>query len=239
MNNQFHLAPITSNPQRILDLGTGSGIWAIDMADRYPSAGVIGTDTAPVQPFFVPPNVQFEIADVEEDWLWRKDSFDFIHARELIMAIHDWPRLIQQALEHLRPGGYLQLAGSVPMISSDDDTLPADSAYVELSRIYFEMGERIGASGNEPLRWKEYLEAAGFTDVVERVLKVPTNPWPKDPRLKQIGALELTHFRDGIRNIFARGFTQILGGDSAYLEVLMAHARKEVGNRKMHTYVPL
>jgi methylase of polypeptide subunit release factors len=28
---QLHLAPIGENPQRILDIGTGTGIWAIEM----------------------------------------------------------------------------------------------------------------------------------------------------------------------------------------------------------------
>jgi methylase of polypeptide subunit release factors len=43
LNGELHLAPL-KNPQRILDVGTGTGIWAIDMADKYPSAEVIGTD---------------------------------------------------------------------------------------------------------------------------------------------------------------------------------------------------
>lgn len=34
----------------MLDLGTGTGIWAIDFADEYPSANVIGTDLSPIQP---------------------------------------------------------------------------------------------------------------------------------------------------------------------------------------------
>ena len=30
---ELHLAPISKNPQRVLDLGTGTGIWAMDFAE--------------------------------------------------------------------------------------------------------------------------------------------------------------------------------------------------------------
>jgi SAM-dependent methyltransferase len=239
MGNRLHLAPIKSDPHKILDLGTGSGIWAIDMAEKYPSAVVVGVDTAAVQPEMVPQNLQFEIDDVENEWIYGHNSFDFIHARELVLSIRDWPRLISQSYDHLKPGGYLQLAGSVPSFKSDDGTLPLDSAYVQIGDIYFQMGDRIGVSGKDPLKWKDQLIDAGFEDVVERVFKIPTNPWPKDERLKKIGAFELCHFRDGISNIFARGYTQILGGDPAFFQVLMAQARNEVMDRRMHSYLLL
>lgn len=155
------------------------------------------------------------------------------------MAIRDWPRLIDQAFNHLRPGGYLQLSGSVPDFRSDDGTLPADSAYIEMGQIYFDMSERVNLSGWEPTRWKEHLEKAGFEDVHERLLKIPTNPWPKDATLKKIGLFELHHFRETIGNVFARGYEQILGGDPTYFQVLLARARKEVSNPNMHSWVPL
>ncbi|KAH6900569.1 S-adenosyl-L-methionine-dependent methyltransferase [Thelonectria olida] len=238
MDDQLHLAPIVEFPQKILDLGTGSGIWAIDMADQHPSARVIGVDTSPTQPTVIPPNLTFEVDDVEDDWLWGESSFDFIHGRELIMAIRDWPRLIRQSFTHLKPGGYLQLAGSVPDFRSDDDTLPQDSAYMELGRIYLQMSETVKLSGWEPTRWKKHLEDAGYEDVTERILKIPTNPWPRDPNLKKIGAFELHHFRETIANVFARGYEQILGGDPAYFQVLLARARKEVLNPNIHSWVP-
>ncbi|KAK3682770.1 S-adenosyl-L-methionine-dependent methyltransferase [Podospora appendiculata] len=238
LEGKLFLAPIVAKPQNILDLGTGSGIWAIDIADAYPSAAVIGVDLAPVQPSIVPPNLTFEIDDIEKDWLWGEDQFDLIHGRELIMAIRDWPRLVRQAYTCLKPGGYIQLSGSLPDFQADDGTLPPDAAYLEMSRIYFDMSARIGASGREVQHWKRYLEDAGYVDVVQHVVKIPTNPWPKDSRLKKIGAFELAHFRDGIANVFARGYEDILGGDPVYFQVLLARARQEVMNRGMHSWVP-
>jgi tRNA G46 methylase TrmB len=45
------LAPRSDgNRPVILDVGTGSGIWAIEMAEKYPHATVFGLDLAPVNP---------------------------------------------------------------------------------------------------------------------------------------------------------------------------------------------
>ena len=68
MKGRLHQAPIGDNPQKILDLGTGTGIWAFDMAYAYPRAEILGIDLSPIQPGWVPPNCKFEVDDMELDW---------------------------------------------------------------------------------------------------------------------------------------------------------------------------
>jgi methylase of polypeptide subunit release factors len=42
-SNRNYFAPLV-NPKRILDIGTGTGQWAIEMADEFPEAEVQATD---------------------------------------------------------------------------------------------------------------------------------------------------------------------------------------------------
>ena len=46
----------------------------------------------------VPPNVRFEIDDVEAEWTYHQ-QFDYIHCRFMGNAIKDWPRLVRQCFE--------------------------------------------------------------------------------------------------------------------------------------------
>ena len=50
LGNKLFLAPIVEKPSSILDIGTGTGIWAIEMGDDYPDTDIIGTDLSPTQP---------------------------------------------------------------------------------------------------------------------------------------------------------------------------------------------
>lgn len=178
LGGRLHLAPIDDNPQSILDLGTGSGIWSIDMADKYASATVTGVDIAATMPEWVPPNVQFEIEDVEENWLFAKESFDFIFGRELLMAIRDWPRLIKQAYDHLKPGGYLELQMTFPKTFCEDGSLDlSTSAYAESARLLFECGRQMNVPWEASLEWKEQFRSAGFEGVTETILPIPIGRW--------------------------------------------------------------
>jgi trans-aconitate methyltransferase len=186
LGGKLHHAPVVA-PQRILDLGTGTGIWAIDIADLYPSASVIGTDLSPVQPTYVPPNLQFEIDDFEQDWAFQRDSFDLIHWRLLLASVSDYPKLFRQAFEHTKPGGYLEIHDIDPGQYCDDGSLTQDSSSVRWAQLFYEGCEKAGRPILPIESYKLMMERAGFVDIKEQILKRPSNMWPKNKMLKHIG----------------------------------------------------
>jgi SAM-dependent methyltransferase len=57
--HQLYRAPLDPNTlHRALDIGTGTGVWAIDFADAHPGCEVVGTDISPIQPDWVPENLK-------------------------------------------------------------------------------------------------------------------------------------------------------------------------------------
>lgn len=233
----LHQAPVLPGVQSILDLGTGTGIWAIDMADAYPSASVVGVDLAPIQPTWIPPNCQFEVDDIEDDWQRAEESCDFIHCRELVFAIRNWDRLLEQSHTHLKPGGWIELGCTVTQSQSDDGSLQLAPALIEVKRLLLDISERMGSSVLAPFQWKRQLDDLGFLNVTEIVRKIPLGPWPKDRVLKEIGALEMANVRVAMEAMLLRGFTGLLGRTREELQVLNATTKKQMMNPNMHSYV--
>jgi trans-aconitate methyltransferase len=101
-DGKLYLAPIW-NPHSVLDIGAGSGIWCIDFADIHPSAEILGVDLSANMPTYVPPNVRFEVDDLEDGWTF-SFPFDYIHSRYMAGSIKDWPRLMNQCFESVHFG---------------------------------------------------------------------------------------------------------------------------------------
>ena len=119
LGDQLYEAPV-KNPAKVLDVGTGTGIWAIDMAATFPEAEVIGFDISPTQPSWVPPNCKFYIDDAQLEWTFGESSFDLVHIRALYGSISDWTELYRQAFRALHPGGYLEnLEFTITLLSDE------------------------------------------------------------------------------------------------------------------------
>jgi hypothetical protein len=88
---KFYHSPL-EKPRYVLDIGTGTGEWAVDMGDLYPNAEIIGVDLSPIQTAWVPLNVRFEIANVELTWTWPDDYFSLIYSSLMVLGSIRDPR---------------------------------------------------------------------------------------------------------------------------------------------------
>jgi len=210
LDGRLFLAPIRSDPQRVLDLGTGTGIWAIDFADQFPSASVIATDLSPIQPIEVPPNLEFQIDDFCEPWTFTKESFDFIHARSIYGCVSDYSTLYSEVLKHLKPGGWFEQAEISVVPRSEDDSLKGTSLEM-WGPLALEGGDKFGKSFRIAEDTKKLMETAGFHNVTYRTFKWPIGPWPKDPKLKEIGAYNRLGWEDGMEGWAMFLFTKYHG----------------------------
>lgn len=182
------------------------------MADQYPSATVTGTDLSPIQPEWVPPNCHFEIDDVSMEWTFPPDHFDFIHIRELFGCIPDWDYFFQQAFNHTKPGGYIEIVEHSVYPTSDDGSMGKDHFYHTWGKTVIEMGERFGKSFTIWEESAERMRRAGFMDVVVVDYKWPMNGWPThDPKARNIGRWNQLRLMDGVEGFMLRLLTQVGG----------------------------
>ncbi|KNG87492.1 UMTA methyltransferase family protein [Aspergillus nomiae NRRL 13137] len=238
LERKLHLAPLDESPKRVLDLGTGTGLWAIDFADEHENAQVIGNDLSPIQPKWVPPNCQFEIDDFESDWLY-KMPFDYIHARELSGCIGNVDKLFRQVFDHTSSGGYFELQAVSAHFLSDDDTAEKAVTAQEWMRQIREGGRKFGKPLDDACQWKQKMEDVGFVDVTETLLKIPLGTWPKDARMKELGKFGFVGELQAIEAYTPALFTRVLGWSEEEMQVLMDKVKKELFDRSLHLYLPV
>ncbi|KAJ5587023.1 methyltransferase [Penicillium hispanicum] len=234
LKGELHLAPV-KNPGRVLDLGTGTGIWAIDFADENPETEVIGVDLSPIQPSWLPPNCRFEVDDFEQPWSYSQ-PFDYIHGRELEGCIRDHDRLFQQAYDNLKPKGWFEMATMSVMSSSDDDTHKKATWLQKSVEHMHESAKLFGKELRTVPSWKKRLEQTGFVNVQQLVLKLPQSPWPKDPKLKELGKYHQINMLEAVPPYCYALFTRVLGWKREEIEVLLAGVRRELRDLSNHLY---
>ena len=77
-------APLSS-PKNILDVGTGSGAWCVEVAHQFPDANVTGLDLSRIQRKDAPANCRFIVGNLLEGLKFESDCFDFVHSRYLML----------------------------------------------------------------------------------------------------------------------------------------------------------
>ncbi|KAF1845544.1 S-adenosyl-L-methionine-dependent methyltransferase [Cucurbitaria berberidis CBS 394.84] len=234
MDEKSHFAP-TKRLNRVLDAGCGTGIWTIDFADAHPESEVLGVDLAPVQPHNVPPNLIFEIDDLEREWTFSR-KFDFIHSQMMIGAMQSWPRYVEQCFQFLETDGYFEVQDIDLVIKCDDGSLPTNSSIVRWHNYMHDAADKAGFPLDAISHVPEMMRNAGFVDIVSTPIKWPINSWPKDRKYKELGKWVSENFCWGAESFCLALFTRALGWSVEEVQVFAAALRTDLRNKKLHAY---
>jgi hypothetical protein len=203
----------------------------------------------------IPPNLRFRLPrDYESPWHLGEDSWDMIHIRMACGSVSSWPELYQKAFtyvalrapctpaltlaRHLKPGsGWIEHVEIDLQPRCDDHTLSPEAA---VSRWYNYLADAT-ARVSRPIAYehttRQLLQAAGFIDIQETIIRAPFNSWPNDPHQKEIGRWYNLGLTEGLEALSVAPFTRVNRWDlNVSVKPLVEQVRREVCNRKIHAY---
>ncbi|KXX76222.1 Demethylmenaquinone methyltransferase [Madurella mycetomatis] len=237
LDGRNYLAPLSHEnpPRKILDIATGTGLWAIEMGDEFPHSTIIGTDLSPVQPGLVPPNVRFYVDDAWQDGPdWH--NVDYIHFRTTVGCWDDMAGLIKKGFERLRPGGWMESQEPHIGVDCDEGPIPDDNG---VKRWFTEMCE-LSVIAGRPLHItpmiKQWYIDAGFVDVEEKVFKIPINGWPRVTKLKRIGEMWRLNLTDGLSGLSYALFHRVKGMKKEEIELALVDVRRDLADQRAQLY---
>ena len=108
-----------SSVSRVLDVACGPGGWGLEVAYRHPEIDVVGLDISKIMIQYANAqadvqhlsNAHFQVGDVLKTLSFDANTFDVVNARFMIsfMPKDAWPRVVQELVRVLKPGGTLSM----------------------------------------------------------------------------------------------------------------------------------
>ncbi len=238
LDGRFLNAPIVEPVGRVLDIGTGCGIWAAEFATEHPTAEIVGIDIFPQPTIVAPRNCHFMTVDAEKDWEIGGAKFDIIHIRLVPFHAKEVPAVLRRCYGHLNPGGYIEMQSTWPPCRTDEPPGAPEhvSKVIEWTKLRLEAVSKLGVDHGLPGQWPEALSEAGFVAVQTQDYKWPIGPWMEDERMKDVGNINLELLQLGVMS-FSKDLLAHLGMGERQITDLVEQVGKELGVGKIYAPV--
>ncbi|KAK8014928.1 methyltransferase domain-containing protein [Apiospora arundinis] len=234
---RLYLAPV-SNPRRVLDVGTGSGEWALDFARSNPASSVLGVDLVPVKTAPSESNCSFCVGDVEGDWQFSPGNFDYIYARSLARKFSNTRQYLDSVYANLTPGGFAEFQEWITELRCPNGSLEGTAMHRwnrGMLQAFKQIGQELDFINGYPAK----LADAGFVNITERRYPVPVTCWAPGKRLQRIGSL-MRQNTGVILDLYSETvFVGVLGWTKEELQTLIRDVRNDLLNNNIHCYAVL
>lgn len=139
---------------------------------------------------------------------------------------------------HLKPGsGWIEHVEIDLEPRCDDGTLSPDSHLTQWYGYLADATARVDRPVAYDHRTRQLLQAAGFIDIQETIIRAPYNSWPADPHQRDIGRWYNLGLTEGLEALSAAPFTRVNRWNmNEHVKPLVEAVRREVCNRKIHAY---
>jgi SAM-dependent methyltransferase len=183
--------------QTVLDLGAGTGVGSVALAERFPEAQVIALERSPLmidrltatsRAHGLTGRLQVVPADLDEDWPDLGPA-DLIWAASSLHEVADPARVLRAVHDALRPGGVSVIIEMVALPGLLPDDVGSGRPGLE-ARCHAALAS---AGWNGYPDWAPALEAAGL-DVVEQ-RRFPVEVGPGNPQAEVYARAGLRHQR--------------------------------------------
>lgn len=250
---RLHHAPFNPQPDpisgrrhgRVLDIGSGTAIWLLDMAEKYADTEFYGLDMANMAPDGLYHNIDIRPVDYESPWALGEGSFDFIHLQMGLGSVGNWPLLYEKIYRHLKPGGWFEHVevDFTPQCDPQDATLPQDGIlrkwwHTYVAPPYAVVGRPIVYDPTTG----DLLRQTGFLPAKHVEYRLPLNGWSSDQAEHVSGtwweyAMSYGEGRGhGLEALSLAVLTRVQGWPADHARRLCEDALRQATNPTVHAY---
>ncbi|TQL47756.1 ubiquinone/menaquinone biosynthesis C-methylase UbiE [Homoserinimonas aerilata] len=169
-NSAAYLVPSIRPGLEVLDLGCGPGTITVDLARRVAPGRVVGMDAAAdvIEKAAAHAreegvdNVEFVVGDAYATG-FDDDSFDVVHAHQVLQHVADPVAVLREARRIVRPGG---VVAARDVDYGGTIVHPTTEGIASWADVYQLVHRGNGGEPDAGRRLKQWAREAGFTDVV-------------------------------------------------------------------------